>query len=139
MSKSGFLFQLNSQWVYLKIPPKNVHLFYCGVWLVEIKLNCNSYFFAFSLRLLIRLNINCWFEYKKGYLSFALKGLSCGFSTTYFDKINGETFCEKIKLYRQIVHKYSPSSPNCYKLSSSFIIMHLFLTSSCHHIAWTLN
>jgi hypothetical protein len=71
---------------------------------METRLKCSSYLFAFSLRLLIRLNINCGFEYKKGYLSFRVKGLSCGFSIAYFDKISGEMFCEKIKLYHQIVH-----------------------------------
>ncbi len=36
-------------------------------------------------------------------------------------------FCEKIKLYGQIVHKYNPSLPNCYNSQVSFAIMHLFL------------
>jgi hypothetical protein len=73
---------------------------------VETWLKCNSYLFAFNFRLLIKLNIHCGFEYKNGYLSFGQKGLSYGFSITYFDKINGKMFCEKIKFYRQIIHKY---------------------------------
>jgi hypothetical protein len=101
---------------------------------METKLKCSSYHFAFNLKLLIRLNINCGFEYKKGYISFGLKGLSCGFGIAYFHKISGEMFCEKFKLYHQIVHKYNPSSTNCYSSKVSFTIMHLLLTSSCHHI-----
>jgi hypothetical protein len=62
---------------------------------METELKCSSYHFAFNLKLLIRLNINCGFEYKKGYISFGLKGLSCGFSTAYFHKVSGEMFCEK--------------------------------------------
>jgi hypothetical protein len=114
VKKVGFCFNwIHNEYVWWSFQ-KNVHVFKYGVWLMEIGLKCSSYLFAFSLRLLIRLNINYGFEYKKGYLSFGLKVLSCGFSITYFDKINGEMFCEKFKFYRQIVHKYSPSSLNCY-------------------------
>jgi hypothetical protein len=60
---------------------------------METRLKCNCYLLAFNLRFFIKLNINYGFEYKKGYLCFGLKGLSCGFSITYFDKINGEMFC----------------------------------------------
>jgi len=104
------------QWVFVSIEyimnlPKDSSkrmyiFFYCGVWLVETGLKCNSYLFAFNLRLLIKLNINCGFEYKNGYLSFGLKGLNYGFNIAYFDKINGKMFCEKIKFYCQIIHKY---------------------------------
>jgi hypothetical protein len=73
---------------------------------METWFKCNSYLFAFNFRLLIKLNINCGFEYKSGYLSFRLKGLSYGFNIVYFDKISGKMFCEKIKLYCQIIHKY---------------------------------
>jgi hypothetical protein len=97
----GFCFNwIHNEFVWRSLQ-KNVHISYYGVWTVETRLKCNSYLFAFSLKLLIRLNFNWGFEYKNGYLSFGLKGLSCGFSTTYFDKINGEMFCEKIL------------SPNC--------------------------
>ncbi len=102
---------------------------------METWFQCSSNIFAFNLRLLIELNINCGFEFKKGYLSFGLKGLSCGFSAIYFDKISGKMFCENIKLYCQIVHKYNPCSPNYYTSQVSFTIMHLLLTSSCCHIA----
>ncbi len=71
-----------------------IHILDCKVWIMETWFKCNCYFFAFNLKLLIKLNINYGFEYKKGYLSFGLKGLSCGFSNTYFDKISGEMFCE---------------------------------------------
>jgi hypothetical protein len=91
---------------------------------METRLKCSSYFFAFRLRRLIRLNINCGFEYKNGYLSFGLKGLSCGFNIAYFDKISGDMFCKNQTL-----------SPNCYSSQVSFAIMHLLLTSSCCHIA----
>jgi len=101
---------------------------------METWLKCSSFLFAFNLRLLIKLNINYGFEYKKGYLSFGLKGLSCGFNIVYFDKINGEMFCEKIKFYHQIVHKYSPSLLDCYTFRVSLTIMHLLLASSCCHI-----
>jgi len=72
---------------------------------VETRFKCNYYIFVFNLRLLIKLNINCGFEYKNGYLSFGLKGLNYGFSITYFDKISGKMFCENQTLlpnYSQI-------------------------------------
>ncbi len=72
---------------------------------METRFKCNSYIFAFNLRLLIKLNINYGFEYKNSYLSFGLKGLSYGFSIAYFDKINGKMFCENQTLlpnYSQI-------------------------------------
>jgi hypothetical protein len=136
MSNNGFLFQLDTQWVYLKILPKKWTFFFCcGIRLVETRLQCNFYLFAFNLRLFIKLNINCGFEYKNGYLSFRLKGLSYRFSIDYFDKISGKIFCEKIKFYRQIIHKYML----CVILSVPITIVITTLTTHNIKIPWMVH
>jgi hypothetical protein len=71
---------------------------------------------------------------KKGYLSFGLKGLSCGFSTIYFDKISEKCFVKKsnymAKLFTNTTQVYQIVITLKFPLQSCIY----FYLSSCHHI-----